>query len=103
MERGHVELLGGAVQHHGALIVRGLLGRDDVDRSIEAQHLARTQQARHFDGQPSDDGWFVPLNTGSKVDAVMRRRNLDPRLVRVIELRPRAAAARSCARGPRRW
>ena len=72
-----VALLGGAVRHHGALIVRGLLGRDDVDRCIDAQHLARAQQARHFDGQPSDDGWFVPLMTESKVDAVMRRRNVD--------------------------
>ena len=76
-----VDVLGGAVQHHGALLVRSLLAPDDVDRSIELMRLAQAQQARHFDGEPSDDGWFVPLQTAIKRDAVMRRQNADTGIV----------------------
>lgn len=70
-------VLGGAVQHHGALVVRNLLDPSDLDGCIAALHRARDQQTRHFDGQPSDDGWFEPVETGSGMDAAMRKANAE--------------------------
>ncbi|MEQ8840183.1 MAG: phytanoyl-CoA dioxygenase family protein [Acidimicrobiales bacterium] len=72
-----VSILGGAVQHHGALIVRSLLADDDVAVMIDAMRRARAEQARHYDGIACDHDWFGPIDTGSKMDAVLRKSNAD--------------------------
>jgi hypothetical protein len=50
------DVLGGAVSHHGALIVRGLFDSDQVRRGIDA--IERAQACRDVAGDP--DGWFRP-------------------------------------------
>lgn len=72
-----VGVLGGSVQHHGALIVRGLLGSDDVDICVASLLAARDAQERHFGGTEADRGWFDPVQTNSKLDAALRKNNAD--------------------------
>ena len=58
------EILGGAVAHHGALIVRGVFSPEQIERSIAS--IESTHQ-RHAGLQPADaevDGaWFRPFPT----------------------------------------
>jgi len=61
------ELLGGAVAHHGALIVRGALAPDQVERlagAIEATHDSKQAEA----DEASD--WYQPL---VEIDGAVRR------------------------------
>jgi hypothetical protein len=52
------DLLGGAVLHHGALIVRGVFDRASVTTGVEAIDRARANR----DSNESDgDGWFRPV------------------------------------------
>ncbi|MBK5286859.1 MAG: hypothetical protein JJE46_00185, partial [Acidimicrobiia bacterium] len=50
----NTEVMGGAVAHHGALIVRNLLEAGDVRRILEGMHRAQAQLDRP-DGDDSDD------------------------------------------------
>lgn len=54
------EVLGGAVAHHGALVVRGLLDPDQVERHVVAIDRARAGQDAWQPGGVGDP-WFRPL------------------------------------------
>lgn len=53
----HTELLGGAVAHHGSLLVRGLLDPDQVRRAVAGIDRARAEADR----PNGDDPWYRPL------------------------------------------
>jgi len=62
-----VDVLGGAVRHHGALIVRGVFDSDRVRVGVEAIQRAHTR--RDVD---DDDGWYRPVPFhGDKKSVVM--------------------------------
>ena len=72
------EILGGAVAHHGALVVRGVLDREDTHRHVAM--IDRIHARRGPTGVPptSDDpaveALFRPLRAGQKAhDPVLRR------------------------------
>jgi Phytanoyl-CoA dioxygenase (PhyH) len=66
------DVLGGAVAHHGALVVRGLFDDDMVARSVEAIH--RTQDERER-GSANGWGtaWYRPFASPQKRDEGLRR------------------------------
>jgi hypothetical protein len=49
------DVMGGAVAHHGALIVRNLLEPEQARRVIEGIHRAKDQRSRNDDGAAVDD------------------------------------------------
>ncbi len=53
-----VDILGGAVAHHGALVIRGLLTPAQVAATREMQDRVR---ALSLSGKPDDSGWYVPF------------------------------------------
>jgi len=66
------EMLGGAVLHHGALVVRGVLGSEGVRVAIEAIQRAHARRDldgdRAMDDEPdrangvhAEDGWYRPV------------------------------------------
>jgi hypothetical protein len=52
--------LGGAVAHHGALVVRNMIGSDDARRVIDGMHRAEAARDRGADGTPAGDSsvWY---------------------------------------------
>ena len=71
------EVLGGAVAHHGALIVRGVFSPEQVERTVEA--IERTHQRRDPESGSTTvdtDGaaWFrpFPAKEGVKVETLRR-------------------------------
>jgi hypothetical protein len=60
-------VLGGAVAHHGALIVRGAFRPEQVARSVDAIH--RTQTQRDLD---ATDAWFRPFPLEPGIDRNLR-------------------------------
>jgi phytanoyl-CoA dioxygenase PhyH len=58
-----LEVLGGAVRHHGHLLVRGLLPQAMVDRLVDAIDRAFAAQDAHKQGAPASETtpWFVPI------------------------------------------
>lgn len=72
-------VLGGAVRHHGCLIVRGLLDPDAVATARDALVRAKSRQAAYFDAEADaeDDGWYAPLPTARSRDPVIRRTQAD--------------------------
>lgn len=68
------DVLGGAVAHHGALIVRGALQPAAAARlaeAIEATHQSKqAATARDDDAFDAHDGWYQPLD---EVDGAIRR------------------------------
>jgi hypothetical protein len=58
----NAEVLGGAVAHHGGLIVRNLLELEDARRIIDGIHRAEAQRHRIDDDVPEDEGasWYTP-------------------------------------------
>jgi phytanoyl-CoA dioxygenase PhyH len=58
-----LEALGGAIQHHGHLLVRGLLPRATVDRLVDAVDRAFQARDAHQQGTPVSETapWFVPI------------------------------------------
>jgi hypothetical protein len=58
-----LEVLGGAVRHHGHLLVRGLLPQAMVDRLVDAIDRALAAQEAHKQGAPASETapWFVPI------------------------------------------
>ena len=70
--------LGGAVLHHGCLIVRGLLDEDGVAAADAALGDAFDAQARFYADTPGPaegDEWYSPLPTEVPSDRLMRRAN----------------------------
>lgn len=68
------ELLGGAVAHHGCLIVRGVFSPEQVERSvaaIERTHEHHTGEGLAETSIATDRAWFHPFPT-SKGDANLR-------------------------------
>jgi hypothetical protein len=54
------EVLGGAVAHHGALVLRGLFDAGTVERSVAA--IVRAQEVRDAAGPGStEDAWYRPF------------------------------------------
>ena len=66
------DLLGGAVQHHGCLVVRGLFGPHALARARAALMAAHASSATHRDGGAHDPAWYDPVVTGRRSDAVQR-------------------------------
>jgi hypothetical protein len=58
-----LEVLGGAVRHHGHLLVRGLLPQAMVDRLVDATERAFAARDAHVQGAPASETapWFVPI------------------------------------------
>lgn len=67
------DVLGGAVAHHGALIVRGMFDDAQVSRSIEAIQTAQTWRD---DGsaQAAASGWYRAFPTPNRSDQALRQR-----------------------------
>lgn len=66
------EVAGGAVAHHGALVVRGLFDEHRVERALDA---IRRTQARRDEHEPGSEGerWYRPFRTGETITEVLRR------------------------------
>lgn len=65
------DLLGGAVTHHGALIVRGVFGPEQIERSVEAierTHASQQPGAEAGDGSAATSGWYRPFPTDNRND-----------------------------------
>jgi hypothetical protein len=58
------DLLGGAVAHHGGLIVRGILGATDVDRVVCGIHRAEAQRDNPTVGT-DERSWYDPYPAGA--------------------------------------
>ncbi len=54
--------MGGAVAHHGGLIVRNLLAPGDAQHVLDGIHRAEAQHDRVDDDAPDDEGgsWYQP-------------------------------------------
>jgi hypothetical protein len=66
------EVLGGAVAHHGALVLRGLFDAGTVERSVTAIHQA--QAARDAAGPDGDGGaWYRPFTSAPGSGLGLRR------------------------------
>ena len=68
--------LGGGVAHHGALVVRGLFGPEQVARSIEVVHRVQSARDRRVDGvEPTlqDAAWYQPVHTGKPMQEALRQ------------------------------
>jgi hypothetical protein len=76
-----MEILGGAILHHGSLLVRGLLQRDQAVALCETVDHAFAERDRHQQGAPITETapWFVPNAQWDKQNAkhaqAMRRFN----------------------------
>jgi hypothetical protein len=61
------EILGGAIQHHGSLLVRALFSSERTQQLLDdAHHAFRARNARVADGAALEDiaPWYVPFNKG---------------------------------------
>jgi hypothetical protein len=58
-----LEVLGGAIRHHGHILVRGLVPQPMVDRLLDATDRAFAAQDAHKQGAPASETapWFVPI------------------------------------------
>lgn len=63
------EILGGAVAHHGALLVRGLVDDEHVAATVTAIDRAQERQSTP-DSAP--DEWFHPVDTNRRHDEKLR-------------------------------
>lgn len=69
------DVLGGAVAHHGALLVRGMFGAAQITRTvaaIEQAHQARNDSGEVVGDTGPDRAWYSPLITNHR-DEVNRR------------------------------
>jgi hypothetical protein len=67
------DVLGGAVAHHGALIVRGVFDEGQVSRTVEAIDRARTWRDRGA-ADALGSGWYRAFPNGDRRDGVLRQR-----------------------------
>jgi hypothetical protein len=65
------DLLGGAVAHHGAVLVRGLFDHEQVTRTIDATDRARAERDRSAD--EARDPWYRPFPSPDPRDNGLRR------------------------------
>ncbi len=71
------EVLGGAVLHHGCLVVRGLFDGAQVARTLESVGRASARRDAFLASAPdgfAPDEWYRPFPTGETKDEVQRRR-----------------------------
>lgn len=66
------EILGGAVIHHGALLVRGAFADDQVHRLVEAIETTHQNLPEEGEAGPEPTAWYRPFPT-SVHDNVLRR------------------------------
>lgn len=66
------ELLGGAVIHHGALLVRGAFGDEQVARLVDAIETTHQNLPEEPDAEPTPSAWYRPFPTSTH-DNVLRR------------------------------
>jgi phytanoyl-CoA dioxygenase PhyH len=66
------EVLGGAVAHHGALVVRGLFDDDRVARGLETIQTAQRARDALSDHDRGDE-WFRPFPKSERNDNILRR------------------------------
>jgi hypothetical protein len=66
------ELLGGAVVHHGALLVRGAFGDEQVARLVDAIETTHQNLPENPDEAPVPTAWYRPFPTSAH-DNVLRR------------------------------
>jgi hypothetical protein len=57
-----LETVGGAIQHHGCVVVRGLMPKPTADRLIDTINRALDAQRAHYEGAPlsKTTPWFAP-------------------------------------------
>jgi Phytanoyl-CoA dioxygenase (PhyH) len=67
------DILGGAVAHHGALIVRGMFDDAQVSRSVEAIHTTQTWRDSGS-AEAAASGWYRTFPTPDRSDEALRRR-----------------------------
>lgn len=67
------DMLGGAVSHHGAVIVRGMFDAAQVRRTVDTIHQA---QAWRDKGSPeaAESGWYRPFATDAGMTGALRQR-----------------------------
>jgi hypothetical protein len=64
------DILGGAVLHHGVVLVRGLFDSDEAAKTLST--LQRTQSAQQ--SSEADPRWYSPFETGVDQDTSLRNR-----------------------------
>lgn len=90
-----MEVLGGAILHHGCLLVRGLIPRDRADELRATTDRVFAARERHLAGAPRSDTtpWFVPCARWDAIDGAhadtLRRFSDNCRAVHVADS-PRA-------------
>ena len=71
-----VEILGGAIQHHGSLIVRGMINAEQADHLEQVVRKAFAACASVGVGNQAEDsnGWYAPypLKPGDGLDGIAR-------------------------------
>ncbi len=69
------EFLGGAVAHHGGLVMRGIFNSDEVARAVAGIHRAEAQAERPST-EPDADAWYRPYThgEGTQTRAMVRKR-----------------------------
>lgn len=65
------EILGGAVEHHGALLIRNLLSEDQVADIRTLQDAIKRESKKAF---PFDGLWYRPFEGGSRFEWELRHR-----------------------------
>lgn len=65
------ELMGGAVKHHGALLIRGLLSQAQVDDIRAMQSAIKRESEKAF---PFDGLWYKPFEGNSRFEWELRHR-----------------------------
>jgi hypothetical protein len=65
------DMLGGAVAHHGALVVRGMFDDSQVGRTLDAIYQA---QAWRDKDTAQESGWYRPFATDSGMTKALRQR-----------------------------
>jgi hypothetical protein len=67
------DILGGAVAHHGALIVRGMFDDAQVSRTVEAIRTTQTLRDNGSAGA-AGSGWYRTFQTPNRRDQALRHR-----------------------------
>jgi hypothetical protein len=65
------DVLGGAVAHHGALVVRRLFDDGQVSRTVEAIHTAQTWRDKSA-SEEAGSAWYRPFPCPERRDRVLR-------------------------------
>jgi Phytanoyl-CoA dioxygenase (PhyH) len=68
------DVLGGAVAHHGALIVRGMFDDSKVRHSVDVIDNAQAAARDNGSGEAADSGWYRPFPTDVRNHETLRAR-----------------------------